>query len=88
MTITLDGPKFGTNNGTTDLIELCWNFYHIEVTFSFRPRTLVSRVGQKNLAEYTIRQPSIHSARGGMPGEDFAPALEASSNPIPTLNET
>ena len=47
--IELDGSKFGTNNGTTDLIEKSRNWYHGEVTPSFRSRNLVSRVGHEIL---------------------------------------
>ena len=49
MAIELDGSKFRTNNGTTDLIEMSWNLYHNEITSSFRSRTLVSRVGHEIL---------------------------------------
>ena len=47
MAIELDGFKFGTNNGTTNLIETSLNLYHREVTPSFRSRNLVSRVGHE-----------------------------------------
>ena len=49
MTIELDGSKFSTNNGTTNLIEVSRNLYHREVSPSFRSRNLVSRVGHKIL---------------------------------------
>jgi hypothetical protein len=49
MAIELDGSKFGTNNGTTDLIEVSRNLYHREVIPSFRSRNLVSRVGHEIL---------------------------------------
>ena len=48
MAIELDGSKFGTNNGTTDLIETSRNLYNNEIT-SFRSRNLVSRVGHEIL---------------------------------------
>ena len=48
MGIELDGSKFGTNNGTTDLIEMFRNLYHREAT-PFRARNLVSRVGHEIL---------------------------------------
>ena len=41
--------KIGTNNGTTDLIEMSPDLYHSEVTPSFRSRNLVSRVGHEIL---------------------------------------
>ena len=44
MVIELDGSKFGTNNGTTDLIEMSRNLYLNDITSSFRSRNLVSRV--------------------------------------------
>ena len=47
MAIELDGSKFGTNNGTTDLIEMSRNLHHNEITSSFRFRNLVSRVGHE-----------------------------------------
>ena len=47
MAIELDG--FGTNNGTTDLIEMSRNLYHREVIPSVRSRNLVSRVGHEIL---------------------------------------
>ena len=49
IAIDLDGSKFGTNNETTDLIEMCRNLYHGEVIPSFRSRNLVSRVGHEIL---------------------------------------
>ena len=49
MAIELDGSKFGTNNGTTDLIEISRNLYHNEITYSFRSRNLGSRVGHEIL---------------------------------------
>ena len=49
MAIELDGSKFGTNNGTMDLIEMSRNFHHKEITCSFRSRKLVSRVGHEIL---------------------------------------
>ena len=45
MAIHLDGSTFGTNNGTTDLIEMSRDLYHKEVTF--RSRNLLSRVGHE-----------------------------------------
>ena len=47
MAIELDG--FGTNNGTTDLLEMSRNLYHREVIPSVRSRNLVSRVGHEIL---------------------------------------
>ena len=49
MAIEVDGSKFGTNNGTTGLIEMSRNFYHREDIPCFRSRNLVSRVGHENL---------------------------------------
>ena len=49
MAVELDGSKFGTNNGTTDLIEISQDLYHKEVTSSFRSRNLVSRGGHEIL---------------------------------------
>ena len=49
MAIELDGSKFGTNNGTTDLIEVSRNLYDKEITSSFRSRNLVGRVGHEVL---------------------------------------
>ena len=49
MSIELDGSKFGTNNGTTDLIEMSRNLYHGEIIPYSRSRTQVSRVGQEIL---------------------------------------
>ena len=49
MAIELNGSKFGTNNGTTDLIEMSQNLHHNAIT-SFRSRNLVSkRVGREML---------------------------------------
>ena len=48
MAIELDGSKFGTNNGTTDLIEMSRHLYYNEITF-FRSRNLVSKVGHEIL---------------------------------------
>ena len=47
MAIELDG--FGTNKGTTDLLEMSRNLYHREVIPSVRSRNLVSRVGHEIL---------------------------------------
>ena len=47
MSIELDGSKFGTNNGTTDLIEMSRNLYHNEITSSIRSRILVSKRGRE-----------------------------------------
>ena len=50
MAIELDGSKFGTNNGTTDLMETPRNLYHKKATSSIRSRNLVSkRVGREML---------------------------------------
>ena len=49
MAIELDGSEFGTNNGTTHLIEMSRNLYHNEITSSFHSRNLVSRVGHEML---------------------------------------
>ena len=49
MDIDSDGSMFGTNNGTTDLIDMSRNFYHREVTLSLRSRNLVSRSGHEIL---------------------------------------
>ena len=49
MTIELDGSKFGTNNGTTNLIEMSRNLYRREVTPYFRSRNLVSSIGHEIL---------------------------------------
>ena len=45
----MDGSMFGTNNGTTDLIDVSRNLYHGEVALSFRSQNLVSRVGHEIL---------------------------------------
>ena len=44
MSIEFDGSKFGTNNGTTDLIEMSRNLYHGEVIPSFPSRNLLFSV--------------------------------------------
>ena len=49
MEIDMDGSMFGTNNGTTDLIDVSRNLYHGEVALSFRSQNLVSRVGHEIL---------------------------------------
>ena len=47
MAIELGGSTFGTDNGTTDLIELSRNMYLKEITSSFCSRNLVGkRVGR------------------------------------------
>ena len=47
MAIELYGSMFGTNDGTTDLIEMSRDLYHKEMTCSFRSRNLASRVGHE-----------------------------------------
>ena len=37
MAIEVDGSKFGTNNGSTDLIEMSRELHHREITSSFAP---------------------------------------------------
>ena len=49
MAIEMDGSKFGTSNGTTDLIESSRDLYHGEVTSSFRSLNLLSTVGDEIL---------------------------------------
>ena len=49
MEIELDGSKFGTNNGTSDMIGMSRDLYHKEITLSVRPRNLVSKVGNEIL---------------------------------------
>ena len=49
MAIELDGSKFGTNNGTADLIEMSRGLNHREVSSSFRSLNLVNRVGHEFL---------------------------------------
>ena len=49
MVIELDGSKFGTNNGTTDLMEVSRNLHNKEITSSFRSHNLVGRVGHEVL---------------------------------------
>ena len=39
LAIELDGSKFGTNNGTTDLIELSRIWSYIAITSYFAPET-------------------------------------------------
>ena len=46
MAIELDRSKFGTKNGTTDLIGMSRNLYHKEIILIFAPE-IVSRVGHE-----------------------------------------
>ena len=59
LTIELDGSNFGTNDGTTDQIEMSRNVCHKDMTSYFRSRNLliVSRVGHEFLRVYAEGYP-------------------------------
>ena len=58
VAIELNGSKFGTNNGTTGLIQMSREVYHREVAY-FRSQNLVSRVRHETLD--TIPLPAVVS---------------------------